>query len=527
MPQYFYNSGTKKQTRKYQKIKQEYKTKKNQIQNIRDLLKKNKKSMAKSCMDNYIKENGEDGYILHELGKYYSYTSELDLAKKYFEKVIDNNYKNKYYSMYELAKIEKNYGNLDKSLTLLNQIIDSNHTEKCHAKLEKAKILYIMGKYEESLNGMMDLILANESNKVYAFDAIIDYAVDFFDCGLAKRTYKIVKKDLTEDGKIYYSAIINKLEKDLIKSKGKFEKLSTVDGEFKYRAKYHLAIINFELENYHETIELAEEVSNNYEVLTPCSYRLLANTYMLIDEEKVLYYIEKLKNYGDSQKSAINNLYGSLYFNKRDYKKALEYFYKVDSIQKAIYYDTVIKIGYIYIKTKQYEKALEYFNEMEKIINSDNFNLECQFAKTFLQKQLNLEITYDSDLYSVNQIVEYSREKAIEHIKSHTEANKDKKVHSVFSSNIDLEKLYDYALSHINEETFYYNNFMDIYLLEYPNVGISRDKKADYIIVVTLPNSKDIITMYPHDKQNVRINRNTPKVKKMSRIDKFNQKYGM
>lgn len=81
------------------------------------------------------------------------------------------------------------------------------------------------------------------------------------------------------------------------------------------------------------------------------------------------------------------------------------------------------------------------------------------------------------------------------------------------------------ALEKIKEDTFSYNEFVDVYIIRYDNVGIDKyNNITDYIKVVSLPNSKEIITIFPYDKS---LKKEKTKVKELTRIDKFNLKYGM
>ena len=42
---------------------------------------------------------------------------------------------------------------------------------------------------------------------------------------------------------------------------------------------------------------------------------------------------------------------------------------------------------------------------------------------------------------------------------------------------------------------------MDIYIMEYPNVGTVNGESVNYIKVITLPNTKQIITLFPFNKK--------------------------
>ena len=60
--------------------------------------------------------------------------------------------------------------------------------------------------------------------------------------------------------------------------------------------------------------------------------------------------------------------------------------------------------------------------------------------------------------------------------------------------------------------------------IPYENVGTLGDKILNNLKVVTLTNTDKIVAIYPadlHDSKPIKT-----KIKKISRIDKFNQKYG-
>lgn len=528
MNRYIKKSGTSKQARKYKDYKSNYKNKKEQIINIRELLKNDKRTMAKKCIDSYINENGKDGYVLHELGKYYYAMGEIPSSKECFEEVIENNYKNKYYSMYELSKIEKFYSNYDRAIQLLNNIIHSDHPEKCHAELELAKIYYIIGRLDDTVGTITELILTNAENKVYAFDSLIEISDEVSDPNLIYKFYKLVENDLSDNEKKYYKAFIYKMNKKTDKAIKYFELIADSNGEFSNRSKYQLAIIYFELERFDKTIQLSKEVIDDRDGISPSCFRLLASAYTSIFEyDKAKEYIEKLEVFGGFQDNIVNFLYGILYSNMQEYDKSIEYFKAINTTNKYIYHESLNRLGCVYVKINEFEKSLECFTKLKELDVCKRHDIECITALTYLQKKLKLNYTEDINKYSTKQIINYSKEEAIEHIKKHKEEQKDKIIHSVFSPDIDVEELFDYASNHIGDDNFKYNNLMDVYLLEYPNVGIDKGHNINYLTVVTLPNSKDIITMYPYKSVTEKNNLNKSKVKKMSRIDKFNQKYNM
>ena len=142
-----------KQLRKYGNRhfkRRERMIKRNSVEGIRSLLDERKFKLAETCIEEYIEENGEDCYIIHEYGKFYEKQFMLKKAKKYFEKNINNNSENMYYSLYELAKLEKYERNYDKAIEYLNTIIRSNHYDKSHALLELTKVYIILERYDDA-----------------------------------------------------------------------------------------------------------------------------------------------------------------------------------------------------------------------------------------------------------------------------------------------------------------------------------------------------------------------------------------
>ena len=94
--------------------------------------------------------------------------------------------------------------------------------------------------------------------------------------------------------------------------------------------------------------------------------------------------------------------------------------------------------------------------------------------------------------YSVNQLLDYDEYMAIEHIlEGHT--NSDEK--TTFNQNIDVYKIFNDVQKLLTKEyKFNKLHFNDWYFIPYENIGSQGEK---YLEVVTLPHTKNIITMYP------------------------------
>lgn len=523
-----YKTGTSKQKRKYSGLGVEKLYKKSIIENIRALLKKEKIKMAKNCIDNYIKEYGEDGYIYHELGKYYNCINEQEEAIKCYTKVIDNCCKNMYYSLYELAKIEKSKLQYSQAINHLNIIMDSNHSEKCHAKLELAKIYFIINNWEKSKQLLIELIDNNEPNELYALDALIEYSYVYKDKKTVLKYFEKLKDRLDDDQKEFYNAIIKIMMGNILEGKKQLEEIETSNINLKTKIIYQLALINYELENYNQTINHMLELIRID--VKSVNYNFIVSTYTkLKDYDNVKKYLIELKEKENCSIEEIDFLNGNVCYMKEEYDKALEYFSKIKPGITSHYRDSLYKQICIYLKLNEYETVLKLYTELKKYDYNKKYEYlyKTNSIELLCNKRLGLDCNIETQTYADKQIVNYDLKKALEHITFHQEENENKTLHSVFNNSININDLFVYSLLNLKEENYYSNNVMDIYIMEYPNVGTVNGESVNYIKVITLPNTKQIITLFPFNKSIIENKNEKSKVKQMSRIDKFNKKYNL
>ena len=186
----------------------------------------------------------------------------------------------------------------------------------------------------------------------------------------------------------------------------------------------------------------------------------------------------------------------------------------------------------IYISYEKYDLAYKYNNELIKIKNP-RANFNPKQIDTFLKYKLGIENdNVIENLYFAKQLYSYSREEAIEQISQHLDENEEKIVHSIYSKDINISELYDYALEQIQDLDPLEESLNDKYIIRCNKiVGITIDKQpTDTIKVIVIPNTKRIITMYPipalNNKLEIENNYTSPKQKvRESQIDKFNRRY--
>ena len=186
------------------------------------------------------------------------------------------------------------------------------------------------------------------------------------------------------------------------------------------------------------------------------------------------------------------------------------------------------------IYTERYEEAFIYFKEN---FNEQNFKSYLG-VYVFLGSRLNLltieEIDFYSKGYLFGQNINYSEQKAIEHIKEYStsEGNETR----YFYDNINIERMY-YKLREMLPNDTADNNCFDtcVYRYRYNGCGVNNGKKVNYFDVVAFANSNKIITMFPNvncdiERPEFILEEQTQQsgpVNRLSQIEKFNRKYNI
>ena len=159
-------------------------------------------------------------------------------------------------------------------------------------------------------------------------------------------------------------------------------------------------------------------------------------------------------------------------------------------------------------------------------------------AEVIMKKSLGMDtsnINRENCDYIMSQTLEYRLDEAFDHIKEFS--NEKDKNHSYYSKNINLDYLFYIVKNNLNSENKVNTiELLEIHYIGISNVGYYNNTPCNFIKVITIPNTTNILTIYPtndvdidfvyniefdHDKL---FNREE-KTKKLSQIDKFNSKY--
>lgn len=186
---------------------------------------------------------------------------------------------------------------------------------------------------------------------------------------------------------------------------------------------------------------------------------------------------------------------------------------------------------------QRYEELYQYYQENLDVVESLDMNSLIFFCK----KQLELIDSNQRERhnsYLLKQIIRYEEQEFLEHIKKHLPSipntNQDEKS-SMFSSHLEIEKTLQEIKKYIPSETrIYPYTYVDVYIFKYNNCGTVGTRQTDYFKVICFHNTSNIITMYPSlncqdlphiDLSYLTQNSSKPKVKELSRVDKFNQRW--
>lgn len=199
---------------------------------------------------------------------------------------------------------------------------------------------------------------------------------------------------------------------------------------------------------------------------------------------------------------------------------------------------SALYFNYYYLN--RYESALELLPLMyhTNCLKNHSVFISELIMRVQLGQKVNIDINKNLySLYTQNQVLNYSEEAALRHIKEHLNEKEDK---STFNEGIDLDYLFNLIRNNLcRNKRANKQEILEIYYFSIANVGYFEGMNCSFIKVVVVPNTKNIISMYPTNEvednsiSNVECDykklfpKKEEKVKTLSRIDKFNAKYNI
>lgn len=517
------NSSSKSKQKSKTKARKNTKSKK--IYDIYNLMNRGAYNMAMYEVMNYLAENPSDttGHYLYGkllLRQYYQQTdlntnparqTFLTSARREFQYVIEHQDEHEVKSLMLLATIARLEGNPDEAIGYYKKVIEDSNYEDIYAinvlahlerkekryesaletlsltdehsfalEIERAKTLSLLGKNEESLkilNALEPKTIDEEREKALNQGR---NAKENEDYDKATFYYEFTKEHGDKDD-LYYRAIYEqiKLALDYEKydeAKDYCESLLEAKKMFKGETLLFLGIIEQALGNYDNAYNCYKETT---EIATD----------------------------RDVKSSAFYHA-GSLEFAKGQFAEAEISFKRSASTARVPSKDTYTKLIGVLFRQQKYEETIKYLDRVKKqnpLWTDPDTHLG--YMHMLANKRLGYRLPKSSrnELnYAERQIVKYSEQEAIEHIKSHHQMTTNNSTRGNFGPHIDIDNLYYTIRTELSKDDLVNEDAMETYEIDYYGVGYNLENKlVDRVRVVVFPHTRNILTMYPGCKATV------------------------
>jgi len=472
--------------------------------------------------------------------KDYSFQDVLDIRDKYKNNEIDeaeaikslrklnSKHPNELVRI-EIAKLEIKRGNREKGASILQKICDNTNSkenkDEClyylttidahngnFEEAEKRRLQIKSGKYQnivdynlgknyryhgnaEKAQEKFENLLEREDNTGALFH-LAYLAINDKEYELAEKYAQDLERLQKPETAIYIRAYIKYLQEEYKESRNLFMSLYGTSHELD--AKYRVATIAFKESDDDYAMDLLSELHNTSIDTHARIYEGLILDSEGFHQEALSIYLNilnELANNTNIKKKAIIDHH--IYINIAN---ALSNLGRYDESRK--YLDMVTDSN---VPSAQYFKICDDVYEgknMDALKKIDEYKSTRDYMDTpvwyYVYTNVFTKKEYLPDQYMLKQIRKYKDKKTIEHIEKHLEVDESKPIHTTFYKNIDIHNLYFDIRNKIQNMNYSYRSFTSFYIVkaDYP-VGCLNGKETEYICVVTLPNSKKIVTMYP------------------------------
>lgn len=273
------------------------------------------------------------------------------------------------------------------------------------------------------------------------------------------------------------------------KEEGKQLLIELLDSDNRSYVMFELGKLELEngnkLEAWMYFDELATTTNNEYAILERGKIQLDQG-----DKEEAKKSFESLLD-TNNKEYAILEL-GKIEISENNFDKALKYLNSIENTDRVL----MEKI-FLFIRAYKYDEAYE-------ILKNNNFKLECDYKqlsqiRKFLEYKLGLIKKEElSDTYFYSQLFEYDENKTLEHIKLHLDENDNKRIHSTYEKFVNINIIYNDVKYKILDIKPVHCSIVDKYIVDYEyTIAEMNGMFTNKLEIVTISNTKDIITMYP------------------------------
>ena len=509
---------------------------KQSLDSIKKLMLKSP-SRAKGDLLRHLDKYPEDMYAWHFYGRIAQDEYRFEEAEYAFLKVANSNSWNKYAGIVGLGDVARAKGNRQLAKKYYHQAIKENPKESTRTYCILARTEVVDCNYEEALKVLnscriQDNSILLEKLKIYVTTADIENAST-----LAEQI--IPNSPLEERVLLHEKAKIAITKKEIERAKYLLElakeyPIKDIDYYKILRTESNLAV---EEKNYQLAIDNCEESLRANQSLNGEVYIILGRTKQMLGEYQTAidnYRLASIEPSATQAAKQASHLYAALQYLLLDNKQEAENELTEALKCKKRPYDAVVEVlcG-IYYRQERYDEIRKLTQSLGEKYQDQDFHTLLNFINLIVDKKTGKDMPERNNrIYRERQIVEYRKQDAVAHIRKHHQSTSQENGNFAFT--INISELYDEIQLQLTEDNQVVStDMLDKYLVDYPNVGYTNEGKiVDKIGVVTLPGTKDIITMYPdYDSYGVRKAdiKKMPQIQKTksqnSRIAKFNERY--
>ena len=203
---------------------------------------------------------------------------------------------------------------------------------------------------------------------------------------------------------------------------------------------------------------------------------------------------------------------GRLEASEGNNKEARKYFLKLLNTPSKNY--AMLELLFLAITENN---LLEAKKILDKIPLKNLYYSKYMEIKIFLNYKLGLikESNIEFNDYLVKQIFNYNIDLALEHVKKHLDENNNKRLHTIFDNNVNLRELFYEVQEKISEVNPIRYCFVEKYIVCCnEDISTINGERTRYVQVITLPHSKNIITIYPINVINKQLDNKKQLIKK-------------
>lgn len=435
---------------------------------------------------------------LFEMGRIKHRINDFDCAIACFTKLIKESPYEENFAAIELSKIYRSKGQISKARKVLKEADSPTNQNNKYVLLALAK-LELQAKNRWEAKNIIDRLPEEQNNfyrkvlclkgKIAKEEKLYEEALEYLEEGLG-----------TEKDSIYYSCLIEKV-KVYVKQNRSEEALELALG-IKNNGKFSHDDIKIILGNIYEQLGRTEDAKKSYQEAAAGKSRMFAN------EAKL-------------------NL-GRLAMKEYDFAEAKKWLTEAAQENFFLSVNAYLNLAFIAIREKDYKKCHEMIHAIRKLDINEEIEKNVSKLELYVDVKTGKKVSKQKRLYFEKQMIAYNEKQAIRHIQR-LDNDEDKTVK--FHNPDNIEQLFQQVKVQITNISPFINCLADEYVLSTPNVGTVNEVSTDWLKVVCLPNSKDIVTMYPTTRGEVEEpsdleEKPKHKVRKrLSQIEKFNAKY--